>query len=56
MAAGVAVVLIPNLGFPGGWKIVMLSVLGCAIVLLAYLAQRALPHEEGEMNESVLPQ
>jgi VIT1/CCC1 family predicted Fe2+/Mn2+ transporter len=54
---GVCVVLIPNLGFPGSWKIVMLSVLGCAIVLCAYFASKAVTKEKPEeIQESVLPE
>jgi hypothetical protein len=55
MTFGILVVLIPNLGFPGSWKIVMLSVLGVAISILAYLASKQIPAEEDKM-ESVLPE
>lgn len=54
---GICVVLVPNLGFPGSWKIGMLSILGCAISILAYLASKEVaPKKEEDKVESVLPE
>lgn len=56
IALGIAVVLIPNLGFPGAWKIGLLSVIGVAISTLAYLASREGAQEVESTSESVLPE
>jgi hypothetical protein len=56
IALGITVVLIPNLGFPGSWKIGLLSCIGVAISTLAYFASREVVTETDVKSESVLPE
>lgn len=60
IALGIAVVLVPFLGFPTSWKNVIFAVLGVAVVFFAFRVLHQLrPEADGHMptsyEQSALP-